>query len=109
MLDIEQRVKALEKRARIDAERWQAVFGDTKALSLIIDAIGAAISASNRPLLRTIIKSLETCEDAARIQNEHGLTIERIRMSRKFFESRLRKADEGDSTPPVGGAPRRTR
>jgi hypothetical protein len=60
MPEIEQRLKALKKQARADTERLHALFGDTKALSLVIDAIGAAICAGNKPLLRTIIKNLQT-------------------------------------------------
>lgn len=109
MPDIEQRLKALEKRARADTERWQAVFGDTKALSIIIDAIGAAICADNKPLLRTVIKNLQSFENAARIQNEHGLTIERIRDAWKFYESRLKNAGASGSTAQDDGKPHRKR
>ncbi len=109
MTDIEKRLKALEKRARADTERWNALFGDTKALSLIADAIGAAICANNKPLLRTVIKNLQSFENAARIQNEHGLTIDRLRHARQFYEARLKKADEGGSTSSTNSAPPRKR
>jgi hypothetical protein len=94
--DIEKRLKSLEKRARIDAERWQAVEGDIKGIVFVIDSIGASVAAGSKPILQTILKNLKTFEDVARSQNEHEFTMKRIRASRKFFEGRL-KLVEGRS------------
>lgn len=108
MPDLEQRLKTLEKRARADVERWHAVQGDVKGVVLIIDSIGAAVAADNRPLLRTIITNLKTFEDGARMQNEHDLTMKRVRLAREFFESRLKKAERGSTSGSRGG-PRKTK
>lgn len=107
MADVEKRIAALEKKSRNDAERIQALFGDTKALSLVVDSLGAAVCADNKPLLRTIIKNLKLFEDDARSLNEHDLTIARLRSSRKFFESRLEKADGARSNPSKDASPPR--
>jgi hypothetical protein len=95
MSDIEDRLAALEKRAAEDTERWPAVAGDIMGVVLTIDAIGAAICADNEQLLRNIILNLNNCENSARMQNEHHLTIGRIRYAREFFESRLEKVEKG--------------
>jgi len=102
MTDIEKRLKALEKRARIDNERWQIVDAQLKAFSLIIDAIGAPICAATPSILPTIILNLQNYEKAARVQNKHDATIQRLRHARKFFETRAAKVGKGD--PPTGGA-----
>lgn len=94
MSDIEQRLKSLEKRSRIEAERSQALQGDIKGVVLVVDSISAAIAADNKPLLRTIIKNLKTFEDVSRVQNEHDLTMKRLRAARKFFEGRLKSAED---------------
>jgi hypothetical protein len=47
MPDVEQRLKALEKRARTDRERWQMLDAQTKAFALIFQAIGAPICTAN--------------------------------------------------------------
>jgi hypothetical protein len=65
-------------------------------LTFIVDAIGAATASDNKPLLRTIILNLKTFEEVARSQNEHDMTMKRLRAARKFFEGRL-KGLEGPS------------
>ncbi len=107
MADLETRLKALEKRARNDTERWNSVAGDIKGLVCIIDAMGAAIGADNKPLLRTIIVNLKTFEDGARLQNEHETTMKRVRYQREFFERRLKLAE--DKSSESNGAPKRAR
>lgn len=96
MAEIEERLTELEKRIRADAEKIQALFGDTQGLILVVESLGAAVCAGNKPLLRTVIANLKTFEDNARLLNEHDLTIERVRHSREFFESRLIKTEGGD-------------
>jgi hypothetical protein len=56
--EIEERLNALEKRARADDERWQTLDGQSKASRIILVAIGAPICAANPELLHPIIKNL---------------------------------------------------
>lgn len=107
MADIEARLKALEKRVRADTERWHAIGGDLKGIVCILDSMGAAIAADNKPLLRTIIGNLKTFEDGARLQNEHEMTMKRVRYQREFFERRLKKAEGQSPSSESGNAPRR--
>lgn len=107
MATVEQRLSALEKRAAAQREQIQALFGDTKALSIIAEAIGAAVAADNKALLRTIILNLRQYEKFGRDLNEHDLTIARLRSTREFFEGRLDKATGGAPHPSSGGAHRR--
>lgn len=109
MADIEHRLKALEKQTRNQREQIQALFGDTKALTIIIDSLGAAICANNKPLLRTVILNLRQFETFSRQQNEHEATIVRLRTMREFFEGRLNKADGVVPPPAADDAPRRQR
>lgn len=105
MPDLERRLKAVEKRVQAQHEVIQGLFGDTKALSLVTDALGAAICANNKPLLRTVIKNLQQFEDFARMQNEHDRTIARLRYQREFYEGRLNKFDQGGADVANNGAP----
>ena len=93
MADFETRLKILEKRSRTDTERWNSIAGDIKGIVCIIDAMGAAIGADNKLLLRTIISNLKIFENGARLQNEHEMTMKRVRYQREFFERRLAKAE----------------
>ena len=86
--EIEERLNALEKRARADDERWQTLDGQSKASRIILVAIGAPICAANPELLHPIIKNLSDFEHEARLQNQHFKMIEEIRYAREFFESR---------------------
>ena len=105
MPDLERRLKAVEKRVQAQHEAIQGLFGDTKALSLVTDALGAAICANNKPLLRTVIKNLRQYEDFARMQNEHDRTIARLRHQREFYEGRLNKLDQGGADIANSGGP----
>ncbi len=107
MADIEARLKALEKRARADTERWHAMSGEFKAFSSIISAIVAPMCVGKPDRLRTIIKNLKNAEDVARSQNEHALMIQRLRHERRFLEARLKKYYGNGSSPKDGDAPRR--
>ena len=105
MADIETRLQALEKRARIEDERWQALFARIGAISSIFTAIGAPICAGNPTRLRAISANLRTYEDAARMQNEHTEAIRQFRHTRKFFELRAKKSGRGDFPPTKNGTP----
>jgi len=89
MPTIEQRLKALEKRARTDDERWQMLDAQTKAIRCIFHCIGAPIIADHPELGRKIIKNLRTYEKAARTQNEHSVAIREYRKMREFFSERI--------------------
>ncbi len=107
MSDLEKRLALLEKRFRNTAEYLQTLRGDIKGVSLILNFVGAAVAADNKPLLRTIIKNLQTFEKDAKIHNEHDMTLMRLRFAREFFESRLEKADKDDLRGAGANAPRR--
>jgi hypothetical protein len=98
MPDIEKRLKALEKRARIDTERWHALSGEIKAICAIISAIGAPICAGKPIRTKAIIQNLKLYERIAREQNEHAQMIVRLRHEREFFESRIKRGEIGGST-----------
>jgi hypothetical protein len=91
MSDIERRLKTLEKQALIDAERRQTLLGHIKGVTHVVDCLGTAIAADNKPLLRAIIANLKTCEDAAQSLNEHEATVKRLRVAREFFAERLKE------------------
>ena len=91
MSKIEARLEELEKKARINRERWEEMAGDIKGVALALDCIGAAL-ATHPSAMREIITSLETVENVARSQNEHETTIKRLRACREFFEERLKKS-----------------
>ena len=83
MSEIEERLNALEKRARADDERWQMLDGQSKASRIILVAIGTPICAANPELLHPIIKNLSDFEHEARLQNQHSKMIEEIRYARE--------------------------
>jgi hypothetical protein len=105
MSDIEKRLEALEKRGRVDDERWQIIDAQTKAFSLILHAIGAPICATQPKILPLIIKNLRTFENSARLTNEHAKVIEEFRFAREFFESRQKLPALDDSTSAKKAAP----
>lgn len=91
MPDIEQRLKALEKRTRADDERWRMLDEHTKAVALIRRAISAPICATMPSILPTIIENLRTAEKEARALNAHAKMIVEIRSARKVFEEVAKK------------------
>jgi hypothetical protein len=103
-MDIEKRLKTLEKRARTDDERWQMLDAQIKAFRLIFPSIGASICAGNPSILSIIIANLRTYEESARMMNEHAMTIREFQFAREFFESR-RKTGEGDLPSADGKSP----
>ena len=107
MPNIEQRLKALEKRARADIERQHAVSGEIKAILAIIYSIFAAVCVGNPARARAIIKSIKTLEAVAREQNEQTQMLVRLRHEREAFERRLEKIEKDGSTGANNGAPRR--
>lgn len=92
MADIEQRLKALEKRAIADDERWRMLDAHTKATEMIRQAIVAPICVQAPALIPVIIKSLRALEDEARRLNAHAKTIVEVRAARQFFEKFAKKA-----------------
>jgi hypothetical protein len=106
MADIEKRLKALEKRARVDDERWQKLDGHMKGFSLIIDAIGAPICEATPSVLPAIIANLQNFENHARVQNKHDATIRQLRHARVFFEARVVKGGKGVPPSATGDIPR---
>jgi hypothetical protein len=96
--DIEKRLKALEKRARIDDDRWQMLDAQMTAFDLIFKAIGVPIGSANPATLHAIIMNLRTFEDVARMQNEHSVTIRHLRKTRLFFESMVKGNTGGGQT-----------
>lgn len=102
--EIEERLNALEKRARADDERWQTLDGQSKASRIILVAIGAPICAANPELLHPIIKNLSDFEHEARLQNQHFKMIEEIRYAREFFESRRSRIQADSSEKRIAGA-----
>ena len=109
MPSIEQRLKTLEKHARADTERWQALSGEVKAITSIFSAMFQPICATNLPLGRTIIKNMKISEQVARAQNEHAQMLVRLRYEREFYESVLKKLESSASGPANNGAPQRRR
>ena len=115
MPDIEQRLKALEKRARLDHERWQMLDQHMTALALIREAIirpiCAELVASERRngvkprVLQIIIANLKTFEKNARALNAHSKMIVELRTARKLFEAMANKG--GTASPTANGGPRR--
>jgi hypothetical protein len=97
MLTVEYRLKALEKRTRIDDERWQTLAAQQTAFTMIFEAIGAPVCAASPVVFKTIIKNLKTFEVTARMTNEHAKTIEEFRHLREFFERQIKKAGNGDT------------
>jgi hypothetical protein len=102
--EIEERLNALEKRARADDERWQMLDGQSKASRIILVAIGAPICAANPALIHPIIKNLSDFEHEARLQNQHSKMIEEIRYAREFFESRRSRIQADSSEKRIAGA-----
>lgn len=84
MPDFEQRLKALEKRALVDDERWQMLDAQTKAFGAIRDPV--------------IVKNLRDLETDARKLNAHPKMIVEISGARKFFEA-LANNKGGRSSP----------
>jgi hypothetical protein len=87
MVDIEQRLNALEKRARIDDERWQSLNAQQNAIPIIWRMVLRPVCAANPALLATIILNLKTCEKEFRRKNEHTALIREFRRTRSSFES----------------------
>jgi hypothetical protein len=106
MPDLEKRLTTLEKQFRKVAEYLETLRGDIKGVSLILNSVGAAITADNKPLLRTIIKNLQMYEQDAMIYNDHELTLMKLRFARGFFEKLLEKADKDDQEPEDANVPR---
>jgi hypothetical protein len=106
MPDIEQRLKALEKHARANHERWQMLDEHVKALALIRQAIAAPICAATPKILQTIIGNLKVCEKEARAVNAHAKMIVEFRAARKFFEA---LANKGKGNPPISDGELRRR
>jgi len=102
MNDVEKRLKALEKRARNDVERWGSIGGEIRAISGALACIARPICATNPKLMRTIVKNLKTYETVARMDNEHSQMIVRLRYIRQVFESQLKEIEGGADS----GAPR---
>jgi hypothetical protein len=96
MADIEKRLKALEKRTRIDDERWQMLDAEIKALFLIFQAIGVPLCAADPTMSGAIIANLSTFESVARMQNEHARTIRKLRKLREFLVSQMEEIGKGD-------------
>jgi len=94
MPSIEQRLRTLEKRAQIENERFEATKAHLKALSTILDCIGAPICAANPPILPVIIKNLKECEKEMRKLNQHEILLWQLRRARGFFEKRKAKAEK---------------
>jgi len=107
MTSIEKRLKALEKQMRLENEHWHAIQSRLKALSLIIDCIGAPICAANPSLLSVIIKNIKGYEKEARIQNQHADLLWQLRQAREFFELRITNLKKGGSKPLSGGEPQK--
>jgi hypothetical protein len=106
MPDIEQRLKALEKRARADTERQHAVSGEIKAIVSIVYSIFVAVCAGNPARARAIIENIKILEAVAREQNEQTQMLVRLRYEREAFQRRLEKIERGSSGA-NNGAPRR--
>jgi hypothetical protein len=111
--DTETRLKALEKRARADSERWRMLDADAKASRIIRNCIARAVCAANPAILPIIIKNLQSFEDASRTLNEHEKTIVEVRSAREWFEElektfeSLRKNKNDDPSLSKGAAPQR--
>jgi hypothetical protein len=104
---IESRLKELEKRARVDDERWQTLGGQLTALPLIFRAIGIPICALNPSLLSPIIKNLRAYEKAARLRNDHDAAIQQFRLCREAFEAYAEEIGKGASPLEDGDEPRK--
>jgi hypothetical protein len=91
MPDIERRLRALEKRVVTETEWLQALKAHIKALSLVIDCIGAPLCAANPAIVSVIVRNLKSYEKRARVQNEHDIVLWQLRETREFFEGRLPK------------------
>ena len=107
MTDIEKRLKALEKHAQIENQKWQAAQSHFKAFSLIFDAIGAPICAANPSILPSIIENLKAYLKRSRIQNEHAVLIGQLRQTLEFFEERMAKIEKSGSKSATSAAPQR--
>jgi hypothetical protein len=91
MSDIEQRLKALEKRARTDDERWRMLDAQTQATAIIRQSIARPICAAMPKLLPVIVRNLREFEDDSRRLNAHSKMIAEIRVARQFFERLAKK------------------
>jgi hypothetical protein len=93
-------LKALEKRARADDERWRMLDAQTKAIDMIRQSIAAPICAHAPVLLPVIIKNLREFENEARRLNAHAKTIVELRDARQFFEGFANKIKRGRPSRP---------
>jgi hypothetical protein len=84
---IEQRLRALEKRAQKDDERWHKLDADLKAIRLITESIGLPLCGLHPRMAAIIAKNLQIFETDAKVLNLNTSTISRLRTARKFFES----------------------
>jgi hypothetical protein len=98
MADLEKRLKALEKRAQKDDDRWQMLDAQSKALPMILRAICAPICAADPGLLRAIIANLRTFEESSRLLNEHSILIGEFRRVRLSLE-RPNSEEKGEKPP----------
>jgi hypothetical protein len=107
MTDIETRLKALEKHAQMDDQKWQAEQSYVKALSFIFDSIGEPLCAANPSILPLIIENLKSYLKRSRIRSESPAVIGQLRQTLEFFEKQAAKIEKSRLPSASSGVPRR--